>query len=202
MRGKIVNLCIGFMNLFYGILIVFFTIYVPQDKTLLTIQENYVVKNLILAIYIVMASIVLIDIIQSYNHRSDTVFNTSYIIGAFAISFLLIKEPSIGLLNIISGLIILFKSIKENLVEINSTTAISIAIVVISVTCIIGIVSFKYADIGENIKNKENKDETAYKVDYFKYITELDITDPYINIKKDGKYGYRSEERRVGKECM
>lgn len=190
MRGKIVNLCIGFMNLFYGILIVFFTIYVPQDKTLLTIQENYVVKNLILAIYIVMASIVLIDIIQSYNHRSDTVFNTSYIIGAFAISFLLIKEPSIGLLNIISGLIILFKSIKENLVEINSTTAISIAIVVISVTCIIGIVSFKYADIGENIKNKENKDETAYKVDYFKYITELDITDPYINIKKDGKYGY------------
>ena len=67
----------------------------------------------------------------------------------------MIKEPSIGLLNIISGLIILFKSIKENLVEINSTTAISIAIVVISVTCIIGIVSFKYADIGENIKNKE-----------------------------------------------
>lgn len=190
MRGKIVNLCLGFMNLLYGILIIFFTMYVPQDKTLLTIQENHVVKNIIMAIYLVMISIAVIDLIQSYNHRSDTVFNTSYVLGAFAISFLLIKEPSIGAFSIISGIIILYKSLKENLVELNSTTAISISIVIISVTVIIGLVTFRYADIGENIKNKENKDELAYKVDYFKYITELDITDPYINIKKDGKFGY------------
>ncbi len=190
MRGKIVNLCLGFMNLLYGVLIIFFTTYVPQDKTLLTVQENHVVKNIIMAIYIVMISIAIIDLIQSHNHRSDTVFNTSYVIGAFAISFLFIKEPSIGVFSIISGIIILYKSLKENLVELNSTTAISISIVIISVTLIIGLVAFRYADIGENIKNKENKDELAYKIDYFKYITELDITDPYINIKKDGKFGY------------
>lgn len=190
MRGKIVNLCLGFMNLLYGILIIFFTLYVPQDKTLLTVQESHVVKNIIMAIYVVMLSITLIDLIQSYNHRSDTVFNTSYILGAFAISFLFIKEPSIGAFSIIAGVIILFKSIKENLVELNSTTAISISIVIISITVIIGLVSFRYAAIGENIKNKENKDEIAYKIDYFKYVTELDITEQYINIKKDGKFGY------------
>lgn len=190
MRGKIVNLCLAFMNLLYGALIIFFTIYVPQDKTLLTVQENHVVKNIIMAIYVVMLSITIIDLVQSYNHRSDTVFNTSYIIGAFAISFLFIKEPSIGAFSIIAGIIILFKSLKENLVELNSTTAISISIVIISVTLIIGLVSFNYAKIGENIKNKENKDELAYKIDYFKYVTELDIKEPYINIKKDGKFGY------------
>ncbi len=190
MRGKIVNLCLGFMNLLYGILIIFFTMYVPQDKTLLTVQENHVVSNIIKAIYVVMISISVIDLVQSHNHRSDTVFNTSYVIGAFAISFLFIKEPSIGAFSIIAGIIILFKSLKENLVELNSTTAISISIVIISVIVIIGLVTFRYADIGENIKNKENKDMLAYKVDYFKYITELDIADPYINIKKDGKFGY------------
>lgn len=190
MRGKIVNLCLGFMNLLYGVLIIFFTMYVPQDKTLLTVQESVVVKNITMAIYAVMISISIIDLIQSHNHRSDTVFNTSYVIGAFALSFLFIKEPSIGILSIISGIIILFKSLKENLVELNSTTAISISIVIISVTAIIALVTFRYADIGENIKNKENKDELAYKVDYFKYITELDIQDPYINVKKDGKFGY------------
>ena len=30
----------------------------------------------------------------------------------------------------------------------------------------------------------------AYKEDYFKYITELEIQDSYINMKKGGKYGY------------
>lgn len=191
MRGKIVNLCIGFMNVLYGILIMFFTIYVPQDKTLLTVQENYVVKNIILAIYIVMISITMIDILQSYNHRTDTLFNVSYIIGAFAISFLFIKLPIIGVFSIIAGIIILFKSIKENLVELNSTTAISISIVIVSVIAIIGFITFRYASIGQNIKNKENKDELAYKTDYFKYVTELtEYSDPYINVKKDGKFGY------------
>ena len=190
MRGKIVNLCIGFMNLIYGILIIFFTIYVPQDKTLLTVQENYVVKYILLAIYAVMFTISLINIVQSYNHRTDTTFNTAYIIGVFSLSFIFIKSPIIAIFSIITGLVVLYKSLKENLVELNSTTGISISIVIMSVIVIIGIISFKYADIGERIKNNENKDELAYKVDYFKYVTELDITEPYINVKKDGKYGY------------
>ena len=44
MRGKIVNLCIGFMNVLLGILIIIYTIKVPQDKTLMTVQENFVLQ--------------------------------------------------------------------------------------------------------------------------------------------------------------
>lgn len=192
MRGKIVNLCIGLMNLLFGILILVFTKYVPQDKTLLTVQENIVVVNIIRAIYVLVIAVAIVNIVQSYHHRNDTTFNSAYIIGIFSISFILIKEPIIAAFGILSGVIILFKSIKENLVEINSTTGISVSIVIMAVTVILGILSFSYASIGESIKNRENTNETAYKQDYFKYITELEeeYQIPYINLKKDGKYGY------------
>lgn len=192
MRGKIVNLCIGLMNLLFGALILVFTLYVPQDKTLLTVQENIVVVNIVRAIYALVVAVAIIDVVQCYHHRNDTTFNTAYIIGVFSISFIFIKEPVIAVFGIASGLIILFKSIKENLVEIDSITGISVSIVVMAATAILMLLSFTYASIGESIKNKENTNETAYKEDYFKYITELDSEYdlPYINMKVDGKYGY------------
>ena len=83
MRGKIVNLCIGLMNLLFGALILIFTLYVPQDKTLLTVQENIVVVNIVRAIYALDVAIIIINIVQCYHHRNDTAFNTAYIIGIF-----------------------------------------------------------------------------------------------------------------------
>ncbi len=197
MRGKIVNLCISGMNILFGILIIVYTIVVPQDKTQMTIQENYVVRYLLITIYIIMFSVSIIDAIQSYHHRTDTTFNTAYIIGIFSISFLFIKEPTISAFSIISGLIVLFKSLKENLVELNSTTAISISIVLMSAIVIVGVLSLNYDSIGRRIKNNENKNELAYVEDYFKYVTELDIQDVYINVKKNGKYGYINQNGDV-----
>ncbi len=192
MRGKIVNLCIGFMNIAIAVLLCLFTVNVPQDKTLLTVQENTVVGYLVNVIYILLAVVATINAIQSYNHRSDTVFNTAYIIGIFCLSFIFIKEPIIAAFNLIAGVMILFKSLIENLVEIDSTTAISVSLVVIVVTVIVAILSLCYENIGESIKNRENRNELAYKTDYFKYITELgdSYVEPFINVKKDGKFGY------------
>lgn len=197
MRGKIVNLCIALMNLLLGILIIVYTIHVPQDKTLITVQEGIVVKYILISIYIILGFIVLIDAIQSYNHKSDTGFNIGYVIGIFAISFIFIKEPAIGAFSIISGLVVLFKTLKENLVEIDSITGISVSIVLMVAIAITGIVTMNYASLGKSIKNRENKNELAYKKDYFKYITELDISEPYINIKKDGKFGYINPNGQV-----
>lgn len=192
MRGKIVNLCIGFMNVLFGILVLTYTMLVPQDKTLMTVQENSVVSYILTGIYIVMFVIGFIDLIQAYHHRTDTTFNTGYVIGIFAISFLFIKQPIIASFNIVSGIIVLFKSLKENLIELNSTTAISVSIVVIALSGILCVLCMSYDSIGVSIKNKENKNELAYTQDYFKYVTELgdSFDEPYINVKKDGKYGY------------
>ena len=78
----------------------------------------------------------------------------------------------------------------ENLVEIDSTIAIYISIIVMAAIAILIGLCFGYPMIGQNIKNKENKSETPYDERYFEYVTELDISDVYINYKKDGKYGY------------
>ena len=102
MRGKVVNLCLGFLNILFGALIAIFTIKVPQDITLLTIQEKIVVDNIIKGIYAVMFLVVFIDLIQSFNHRADTTFNIGYIIGIFALSFIYIKQPFIAAFSILS----------------------------------------------------------------------------------------------------
>ena len=57
MRGKIVNLCIGLMNIVFGVLLLIFTIYVPQDETLLTVQENIVRTANLYGIYFVMTAV-------------------------------------------------------------------------------------------------------------------------------------------------
>lgn len=200
MRGKIVNLCIGLMNVLFGILIIVFTKNVPLDKTLVTVQENYVISCVLIGIYAVMGTISIIDAIQSYHHRSDSTFNTAYVIGVFSLSFIFIKQPAIAAFSIISGIIVLFKSLKENLIELNSMAAISVSIVVMATTGILGVVAMNYEAIGESIKNKENKNEISYKSDYFKYITELGepFNTSYINVKKDGKWGYINSNG----ECM
>lgn len=199
MRGKIVNLCIGFMNIAIAVLLMVYTINVPQDKTLMTVQENTVVGYIVNMIYIMLAVVAVINAIQSYNHRSDTVFNMAYIIGIFCLSFIFIKEPIIAAFSLISGLIIVVKSFKENLVEIDSTTGISISLVLLVASAILTILALSYQSIGESIKNRENKNELAYKTDYFKYVTELGegYQAPYINVKKDGKWGYITPDGNV-----
>ena len=147
MRGKIVNLCIGFMNIAIAVLLMVYTLNVPQDKTLMTVQENTVVGYIVNMIYLMLAVVAVINAIQSYNHRSDTVFNMAYIIGIFCLSFIFIKEPIIAAFSLISGLIIVVKSFKENLVEIDSTTGISISLVLLVASAILTILVLSYQSI-------------------------------------------------------
>jgi len=190
MRGKIVNLCIGFLNILFGILILVYTLNVPQDQTLMTVQENMVAKIIVIGIYVVLAVVSAINLIQYYNHIKDNTFKTGYMLGLFAISFIFIKQPAIASFTIISGIIIVFNSLRENLVELDSTTAISVTVLVMAVIVVLMGVSLSYKQIGSYIIDKENEDELEFKPTFFKYITELGIDDVYINVKKDGKYGY------------
>ena len=190
MRGKVVNLCIGFMNILLGALLLVYTIYVPQEITELTIQELSVTKVLLNIIYVFLIITFLIDILQYRNNRDNSKMKTGYLIGVFSISFFIIKEPAIACFSIISGLAIIIQVIKDTAVEFDSTTAISIvAFIMVGIVIAIGVAIF-YKDIGQSIKNKQNENNLKYKSDYFKYVTELENNEPYINVKKDGKYGY------------
>lgn len=197
MKGKIVNLCIGCMNIFVGILFLVFTLHIPQDKTLLTVQESLVVNYIKLAIYAIIIASSVINFIQFINYKRTNGFNTAYFMSILALLFIFIKEPIVSAFSFISGAVIIYKSLKENLVEIDSTTAISIVVLIITAIIITVVVSFSYDYIGVSIKNRENENETKYKSDYFKYIIELGIDDVYINTKIDGKYGYINQNGDV-----
>lgn len=193
MRGKVVNISIGLLNILLGIVIGVFNFIVPQDITLITVQENQVRTYILIAIYAVMGVLILFNLIEYFIHRKDGEVRNDYIFSLFMLSFIFIKEPLIAILPIVSGIFIISKTIRENLVEVNSMFAISIAILLATAMAISMVCSVFYSQIGTYIKDKENEDEQAYKSDYFKYVTELNeapYNEPYINIKKDGKYGY------------
>lgn len=197
MRGKIVNLCIGFMNILFGVLILIYTLNVPQDQTLLTVQEQAVTKIILFGIYAVLAVVLIINVIQYYNNIKDNTFKTGYMLALFVVSFIFIKQPAIASFTIISGIIVMFNSIRENLVEIDSTTAISIAVLIMVAIVLLMGVSLSYKQIGTYIKDKKNENELEFKPTFFKYITELGINDIYINVKKDGKYGYIDQNGEI-----
>lgn len=197
MRGKIVNLCIGLMNIVFGILLLIFTMYVPQDVTLLTVQENTVRTANLYGIYLTMFAVFGLNLIQYIGNLKETTFKTGYMFGLFVISFVFIKQPAIASFSIISGILIVYKSLKENLVEIDSTFAISMTLIIMAITVILSGISLSYKQIGNHIKDKENENEQPYVSTYFRYITELGINDIYINVKKDGKYGYLNQRGEV-----
>lgn len=197
MRGKIVNLCIGFMNILFGVLILIYTLNVPQDQTLLTVQEQAVTKIILFGIYAVLAVVLIINVIQYYNNIKDNTFKTGYMLALFVVSFIFIKQPAIASFTVISGIIVMFNSIRENLVEIDSTTAISITVLIMVAIVLLMGVSLSYKQIGTYIKDKKNENELEFKPTFFKYITELGINDIYINVKKDGKYGYIDQNGEI-----
>ncbi len=190
MRGKVVNLCIGGMNIVLGFLLLVYTIYMPKEITEFTVQELTVKGNLLNAIYVLLILVFLINLLQYRNNRDNGRMKTGYLFGFFTLIFFLIKEPAISLFPIISGIIVFLGTLKDTIVERDSTTGISIVALMIAAIMITMGATFFYKNIAQSIKNRANKDSQAYKSDYFRYITELDIQDAYINVKKDGKYGY------------
>lgn len=190
MRGKVVNLCIGGMNIVLGFLLLVYTIYMPKEITEFTVQELTVKGNVLNAIYVLLILVFLINLLQYRNNRDNGRMKTGYLFGFFTLIFFLIKEPAISFFPIISGIIVFLGTLKDTIVERDSTTGISIVALMIAAIMITMGATFFYKNIAQSIKNRANKDSQAYKSDYFRYITELDIQDAYINVKKDGKYGY------------
>lgn len=190
MRGKVVNLFTGFMNILFGTLLFVYTYYVPQEITELTIQELSVTKSLLNIIYVILIIVIFVNFLQYRNNRDNSKIKTGYLFCFFSLSFFFIKEPAIAIFSVISGIVVIVQALNDKAVDFDSTTAISIiGLIMIAIVISTG-VAFFYKDIGQTIKNKQNANNLKYKADYFKYVTELDISDPYINIKKDGKYGY------------
>lgn len=190
MRGKVVNFFMALLNLLMGLTILVYMLKIPVDITELTVQEYKIVNIIRIITYIVLGLTTVLNIINYFFNNRNSVRKTGYLIAVFSISFIFIKEWPIAIFGILSSMIIMFSTLRERWVEVNSTTAISIIGILIIVCLVVSGICFIYRNLGAYILKKENENELAYKQNYFQYITELDITDPYINVKKNGLYGY------------
>ncbi len=196
MRGKFVNLSLGIMNIAFGILILVFQLYVPQNLSELTIQENQVTQILNIAIKVILVIISIINIIALYSNRMEPRFKSGYQISLFALLYFILPYFVVSAFSIMAGIIIINRIIRENLIQIDSMFAISIFVLIIGLILALIILSFCYKNMGQYLYEKQNKDEQEYSEAFFKYITELDTQDVYINFKVDGKYRiYKSKWR-------
>lgn len=190
MRGKIVNSFMALLNILVGILLIVFAIKIPQDITELTVQEIQIVKILKIVLYVVLGFTAALNIIQYFYNNQNSTRRTGYLIAFFTITFILMKHYILGAFGIVGGIVILYGNLKEQWMELNSVAMISVIGVAIAASLILSGMCFVYKNIGAYIIRKQNENETAYKEDYFRYVTELGIEEAYINVKKDGKYGY------------
>lgn len=190
MRGKFVNISISLLNILLGVLIFFFGLYIPQSLSNITLQENMVRTYISYGIYALIGIVFLINIIEYFIHKKDGDGTGGYWFVIFTFAFIFYNSPFIGLIPILAGIIIFNHSIRSNLVESSSTNAISIVLMIAVFAGVLFAATFFYKTIGAYITKKENEGEIAYKEDYFKYIKELDLEEPYINVKAENKYGY------------
>ena len=190
MRGKTTNLFMALVNILLGVLLIVFSIKVPQDITEFTVQENQIVSVLRIVLYVIIGIVTFFNVIYYFVNNQNSTRKTGYLVAFFAISYILVKHYIIGILPIVAGFIIIAGNFKEKWIEINSIGFISLISIIMLAMIVVGGICFLYKNIGEYIIKKQNENELAYNTEYFRYVTELGIEDIYINVKKDGKYGY------------
>lgn len=190
MKGKFVNLLMGLLNLMIGVLILFYTIRIPKELTELTVQENEVISIFKTIIYGILGITAFMNILGFYKNKTNDGLKFGYKLFLFTLSFIFIKQSLIAIFPILSAIIIVKNILQENWREIESIFAISIIAVIVVATMILDLCIYFYSAIGNYILEKKNENQTEYSEAYFKYITELEDLGPYINVKKDGKYGY------------
>ena len=194
MRGKTTNLFMALLNILLGIVLAIFSIRVPQDITELTVQENQIVSILKIVLYIIISVVTLLNVICYFINNQNSTRKTGYLVAFFAVSYILVKHYVIGILPIIGGIIIIAGNFKEKWIELNSIGFISLISIIMLIMLVTVVICFSYENIGEYIIKKQNENELAYNSEYFRYVTELGIEDVYINVKKDGKYGYINQK--------
>ena len=195
MKGKYVNLVLGIMNAFVGILILIYSKVIPEDILSVTIQEMSVINIINIALFALLVITAIINILYVFINRKDKIFCFGYLLGIFAILFIPIHAIYICTFSFMSALIIIIMSLKENMVDVNNMIMISIVVTIIGLIIVLSGTCFAYKWIGEQIRDKDNEGELKYSNDFFKYITELDIDDVYINVKnEEGKWGYINQD--------
>ncbi len=194
MRGKLINSVVGGMNFFYGILMLLFRIYMPNENNA-TIEELKVVNEIKTFIFILMIIVAIFNFITLIFNHKDKILLLAYSLAILSSVSYFIDISYIGVLYILAALLIEIQVLRENMLYTSSMTYIALTAIVIIAIGILGINILTYKDKVEEIVKEENKGYLEYEEEYFKNISILDEdSEFYINVERNGKWGYINTE--------
>ena len=189
MKSRLTNAILGLMNFLFGGLIVFYSFYMPELNRA-TENETIVVNELYKYIFILMIVVLIINLIAIFFNRRDKILLLAYAVSIISSSFYFFDIKLIAILYILSALLIEIQVLRENvIVQSNTFFLILVSIVIVSIG-IVGINCLTYRDKVNKLDKIQNQDKIEYDENFFKYVTELDDKDLYINAQKNGKWGY------------
>lgn len=189
MVSKITNAIVGLMNFLFGGVVLFYYWYMPNIGRA-TEYEVQVMRELYQYIFILMIVVLIINMISLIFNRKNKIFVLAYVVAIISSSFYFFNMQLIAILYVLSALMIEIQVLRENVIVQTNTFFLILVSIIIASIGILGINCFTYRDKVEKLEAVDNEDKIEYDENFFKYVTELEDKDLYINVQKDGKWGY------------
>ncbi|MBR3153165.1 MAG: hypothetical protein IKF52_06185 [Clostridia bacterium] len=179
----------GLMNILFGSLVLYYTYYIP-DLGRATESQKSVATTLYGYIFVLMIVVLAFNLITLFFNRKDKVLVLAYFVAIISSAFYVFDMKLISILYILAAFLILIQVLRENVIVQSNTVYLIMLSIVIAAIGIVGINVFTFNDKVNSLNKIENKDKIEYDEDFFKYVSVLDDSDFYLNVQKDGKWGY------------
>ena len=133
MRGKLVNSIVAGMNFLFGILVLFFNLYMPSSSRA-TGEELKVINEINKFIFILMIVVAIINLITLIFNRKDKILLLAYILAIFSSSFYFLDFSYVSIIYILAALMIIIQVFRENMLYTNNTFyTVIVSIIIVAI---------------------------------------------------------------------
>lgn len=133
MRGKLVNSIVAGMNFLFGILVLFFNLYMPSSSRA-TGEELKVINEINKFIFILMIAVAIINLITLIFNRKDKILLLAYILAIFSSSFYFLDFSYVSIIYILAALMIIIQVFRENMLYTNNTFyTVIVSIIIVAI---------------------------------------------------------------------
>ena len=195
MSGKKVNVSIGITIILLAIYMIILPINI-EDNTDFNRYENMFFNVLNISKIVLVIFLSLVSIVFAIANRNENGLRNSYLLFPLTILNFVLPHTFFSILTLISGILVIYFTLKKNYVAIDSYFIFSIFIIISIVIVLFIFSTFFIPQITNLIKEEVEKEIGIVKYDeeFFKYITPITDEPAYISLSilEDGKkqYGY------------
>lgn len=190
MRGKKTNITIGIVNILVGIAFIIYTYIFSTKAPSFTRYNNQIfeiIRKLLLGI---LSGISILNIIYAIINIKEGHIFIYYIMMLFSLILFIDISYYYTIPTLFSGILLIIHIKKSNFIEKDSNLVLTTNRLMYLV--IIGAIAlmFLYKPLSNYAMERESVNLLKYDEGFFKYVSPIENEDIYINIKKDGKFGY------------